>query len=311
MKALEAIGLTYSYPGQKDIALKELELSVAQGAFQGILGPNGAGKTTFIRMACSLLQPNKGHIQLFDKDVCRNVVSQLVGYAPQEIALYNHLSAWENLQFFARLRPGGISQFQENMSLLLEKVGLSDVAHKRVSAFSGGMKRRLNLAVALLHSPRLLILDEPMTGVDPQSRNRILQCLKDFHGNGGTILYTSHYLHEVEKICETIAIMDHGKTLVSGTLAEIMGKKKHQLNCSFDKRIEDNLLKDLKSRLNHATIKSNEKSLTVITDEPDSLLKELLPLSHQYQLTLLNYSDNARTLEDRFLELTGHSLRDG
>jgi ABC-2 type transport system ATP-binding protein len=200
-----------------------ISLEIPEGQTFGLLGPNGAGKTTTLSMLSTLLEPTSGDARIFGERLRGDVrsVRRLVGLAPQEISLYPDLSAEENVRFFARLYGMRGSRLGERIDAVLELVGLDRWRRDRVRTFSGGMKRRLNLACGLVHEPRLLLLDEATAGVDPQSREHLLAAVERIAAGGATVLYTTHYMEEAERLCDRIAIMDEGRVIASGTLAEL------------------------------------------------------------------------------------------
>lgn len=200
-----------------------LSLEIRKGEIFGLLGPNGAGKSTTLNMICSIVKPTYGSVELFGKNVAKHKkeVMQKVGYIPQELALHGNLKAWENVELFTSLYGIKGKELKEAIDESLEYVGLSEQRDKFAKTFSGGMKRRLNIACALGHHPELLIFDEPTVGIDPQSRNFILEKIKESNRKGATVIYTSHYMEEVEAICTRIAIMDNGKIIAIGTSEEL------------------------------------------------------------------------------------------
>ncbi len=212
------------YRGAAYPALNGLDFSVFSGEIFGLLGPNGAGKTTAISIICTLLRQTSGRVTLCSHDTAVNPssVRSLFGLAPQDIALYPSLTARENLRYFGRLYGLTGLTLSERIDSCLELVGLSDKADTRVDAFSGGMKRRANLAAAILHTPRLLVLDEPTVGIDAQSRNMLLENLKGLRDAGMTIIYTTHYMEEAQQLCSRIAIMDRGSIIATGTPSELI-----------------------------------------------------------------------------------------
>ena len=205
------------------VAVAALDLEVAPGELLGLLGPNGAGKTTTIEMACGVLAASRGRISIggVDLKTSPRVARGKLGYVPQELALYGELSAAQNLRYFGALYGLGGSMLDRRIDWALELVRLADRAADRVKEFSGGMQRRLNLAASLLHQPELLILDEPTAGVDPQSRAHLFETLRSLHASGMAIVYTTHYLEEVEALCQRVAIIDHGKLIAVGTPEEL------------------------------------------------------------------------------------------
>jgi len=206
------------YPGGTVPAVNRLDFVVKSGEVFGLLGPNGAGKTTAISIICTLLRPTGGSATVCSIDTERNpaAVRRVIGLAPQEIALYPSLTVRENLRYFGRLYGLSGRLLRTRIEDCLACVGLGDTAEKPVAAFSGGMKRRANLAAAILHTPRVLLLDEPTVGVDAQSRNLIFENLKALRAAGMTIIYTTHYMEEAEQLCDRVAIIDKGALVAEG-----------------------------------------------------------------------------------------------
>lgn len=200
-----------------------LSLEIKEGEIFGLLGPNGAGKSTTMNMICSLLKPTAGSVEVFGMDIKKdlNKIKPLIGYIPQELAIYGNLKAWENVELFTSLYDIKGKELKGAIDEALDFVGLSEKRNSFAKTFSGGMKRRLNIACALGHKPKLLIFDEPTVGIDPQSRNFILERIKESNEKGATVIYTSHYMEEVEAICTRIAIMDNGKIIAIGTSEEL------------------------------------------------------------------------------------------
>jgi ABC-2 type transport system ATP-binding protein len=200
----------------QNIAVDNISLDVGEGELFGLLGPNGAGKSTTINMVCGLLKPNQGEIIIDGvslKEKPMECKSKL-GLVPQEIALYDTLTAYENIEFFGKLSGLRGAKLTERVNEALEFVGLSDKSKSIPKSFSGGMKRRLNIACAIVHHPKVIIMDEPTVGIDPQSRNHILESVRKLNKMGSTVIYTSHYMEEVEALCTRIAIMDHGRLML-------------------------------------------------------------------------------------------------
>ena len=206
------------------VAVNAISFSIAQGETVGLLGPNGAGKTTAIAMICGISRPYGGEVSLGGVSLARdaNAFKRRVGLVPQDLALYEELSAWANLQLFGGLYGLGAAVLRPRAEAALALVGLADRSADRVKTFSGGMKRRLNIAGALLHEPDLILLDEPTVGVDPQSRNAIFDNLEELKRRGKTLLYTTHYMEEAERLCDRVLILDHGKLLANDTVAHFM-----------------------------------------------------------------------------------------
>ncbi|MBK9121009.1 MAG: ABC transporter ATP-binding protein [Phycisphaerales bacterium] len=214
---IHAAGLRKSF-GQL-VAVADVSFDVHAGEIFGLLGPNGAGKSTTIHMLCGLLRPDAGTITVAGQsDPTRSDVRARIGIAPQSLSLYDQLTAEENLRFFGRLYGLAGATLRQRVDHALEFVELTDRRRSRVRTFSGGMKRRLNLACALVHDPRVILLDEPTVGVDPQSRNHLFQRIEQLRAEGRTILYTTHYMEEAQRLCDRVAIIDHGKLLAIDTV---------------------------------------------------------------------------------------------
>lgn len=266
-------------------AVNGLSLSIEKGEIFGLLGPNGAGKSTTVNMAVGFLAPDRGEISIAGKGspVDPNV-RKLLGVAPQELALYDELSGHENLQFFGSLYGLSKSVLRKRIDEVLQDVGLEDRSADQVKGYSGGMKRRLNIAVALLHKPELLFLDEPTAGVDPQSRNKILETTQRLAKEGTTIVYTTHYMEEAERVCDRVAIVDCGKIQAIDTVDALISEHGGQ----------NTLVVDLK-----------DETLRLQTESP---LDELNRLASEHHLE--RFHIERPTLEQVFLNLTGRSLRD-
>jgi ABC-2 type transport system ATP-binding protein len=221
---LALAGLGKDYGDRR--AVGEVSLEIAAGSIVGLLGPNGAGKTTTISMASGVTTPSRGSAYVDGHDVWKapRKAKRALGLVPQELALYDDLSARQNLEFFGQLYDVTGADLAARIDWALGVAGLRDRATDRVDQFSGGMKRRLNLAAGILHRPKLLVLDEPTVGVDPQSRNHIFETVRALRDEGMTVLYTSHYMEEVEALCDRVAIMDHGELVAEGTIAALVAK---------------------------------------------------------------------------------------
>ncbi|MDE6530498.1 MAG: ABC transporter ATP-binding protein [Lachnospiraceae bacterium] len=218
---LKTTDLTKKYNNKA--VVDNLNIEIKQGEIFGLLGPNGAGKSTTMNMICSIVRPTAGEIELLGKNPWKQKkeVIHKVGYIPQELAVHGNLKAWENVELFTSLYGIKGEQLKKAVNESLEYVGLLERKQEFAKNFSGGMKRRLNIACAIGHHPELLIFDEPTVGIDPQSRNFILDKIKESNKRGATVIYTSHYMEEVEAICTRIAIMDNGKVIACGTSEEL------------------------------------------------------------------------------------------
>ncbi len=218
---LRTTDLTKKYNNK--VVVDNLNIEIQKGEIFGLLGPNGAGKSTTMNMICSLVRPTAGQIEMLGKNPWKQKkeVIHKIGYIPQELAIHGNLKAWENVELFTSLYGIKGQQLKKAVDDSLEYVGLAERRGEFAKNFSGGMKRRLNIACALGHNPELLIFDEPTVGIDPQSRNFILDKIKESNAKGTTVIYTSHYMEEVEAICSRIAIMDNGKIIACGTASEL------------------------------------------------------------------------------------------
>ncbi len=213
--------LTKKYDSK--VVVDNLNIEIKKGEIFGLLGPNGAGKSTTMNMICGIVRPTLGNVEFMGKDFLKNrreLINNL-GFIPQDLAIHGNLKAWENVELFTSLYGIKGAQLKERIDESLEYVGLLEKKNDFAKTFSGGMKRRLNIACAIGHHPALLLFDEPTVGIDPQSRNFILDKIKESNKNGATVIYTSHYMEEVEAICTRIAIMDNGKIIASGTAEEL------------------------------------------------------------------------------------------
>ena len=265
-------------------AVDKLTLSVERGEIFGLLGPNGAGKTTTINMAVGLLLPDSGEVRVDGGNPANADVRRRLGVAPQSLALYDELTGKENLDFFGRMQGLNGKALSERIGAVLGIVGLSDRARDSVKAYSGGMKRRLNLAVALIHDPPLLLFDEPTVGVDPQSRLALFENILYLKQLGKTVIYTTHYMEEAERLCDRVGIMDHGKLLALDTVDRLV-----EAHGGGSQIIA-----------NTPTGKVRE-----VSDDPLARLTRI-----QNEQGLLDFRVEAPTLESVFLNLTGRDLRD-
>jgi ABC-2 type transport system ATP-binding protein len=229
MKALEISGITFSYglppektfSGESAYALYDFSLSVDTGQVHALLGPNGAGKTTLMRIITGQLRVKSGEVTIYGRKIPDQDALRSIGYAPQPISLYTTLTAMENLKFFGTMAGLPEGELNDRSAKVLEETGLLSYALKYVNTYSGGMLRRLNLAVALLHSPRLLLLDEPTVGVDPQSRHHIYETLSMLNAEGMTILLCTHIMDEAQRLCSRVTLVDKGSAIFNGNMKEI------------------------------------------------------------------------------------------
>jgi ABC-2 type transport system ATP-binding protein len=216
--------LIKKFKGADEAAVKGISLSIAKNEIFGLLGPNGAGKTTTISILCGLFRESSGSVSIDGMDLSSNLtaIKQIIGVVPQDIALYPTLTARENLNFYGHMYGLSGNDLKARIEKWLANFGLTDAANKRVSEYSGGMKRRVNLIAGILHNPKILFLDEPTVGVDVQSRNVIISYLKELNQQGMTIVYTSHHMEEAEHFCTRVGIIDYGKIIAEGTPSELV-----------------------------------------------------------------------------------------
>jgi ABC-2 type transport system ATP-binding protein len=207
-------------------AVDSLSLEIEKGELFGLLGPNGAGKTTTIKVLCGLLKPTSGQVQVAGHDVRKEIdkVKEIIGVCPQDTAAYAFLSGRENVELFGNLHTMSKEKLKKNTDELLEKMSLTEDANRRLGKYSGGMKRRINLIIALVHDPEIAFLDEPTAAMDPQSRHAVWDFIKELERKGKTIILTTHYMEEAQELCDRIGIMDHGKLIALGTPKQLMGK---------------------------------------------------------------------------------------
>jgi len=311
---LEVDNLVKTYGPLK--AVDRLSFSVAAGEAFGLLGPNGAGKSTAMMMICGLLAPDSGQVKLQGTPLDRRQPAsrQQLGIVPQDLAIYPDLTARENLMFFSGLYHLKGRTRQKKVDEALEQVGLAARAEDLAGTFSGGMKRRLNFAAAVMHDPVLLILDEPTVGVDPQSRAHLIECIRSLQKNGTAIIYASHYMEEVQAVCSRAAIMDHGQRLVCDSIPVLL----KQIPLEVELRIGEMSLPD-SLILGSAVTVVREKGETIVRITTSEASTEAA-INHEVTAiltSLANHSIGVRSirthepnLERLFLKLTGHTLRD-
>lgn len=309
---LELVNLSKRY--KQFYVVKNMNMYIEKGEMIGLLGPNGAGKSTAISMLSTLVEPTEGDV-LFEKSSVLKKTTPLrkvTGVVPQEIALYEDLTAEENLYFFGRIYRMPRAALKQKMAEVLDIIGLTDRSKDVVKKFSGGMKRRLNIGVALLHDPEFLIMDEPTVGIDPQSRNYILETVKRLNKEKGmTILYTSHYMEEVEYLCDRIYIMDRGNVIAVGTKEEI----KDLLSAEQAIHLEAELLNEnfTNALQEEPTIKEvliEHQTVTLIVPDEINVFQLVTKLADGAGVRLKSVNIKSPTLEDVFLHLTGRALRD-
>lgn len=308
---IEVFGLSRRYGDTE--ALKEITFSVEQGEIFGLLGPNGAGKTTLISILTCTVLPSAGTASIDGISILENPaeVKKRIGLVPQDIAIYQSLTAYENLLFFGYLSGRAIGDMKRQIDVLLEMVGLSEWRNCITRVFSGGMKRRLNLAIGLVHRPMVLFLDEPTVGVDPQSRNHILQCIRRLAQEGMTVFYTTHYMEEAEAICDRVAIIDRGAILALDTPADLIRKfGSGTIEIGVDMLSAD-ALRRLQQVPEISDYRWCDGSLLVKTvNDMAPIIPRLITLIQEDEKSVRFLKTKAPSLEAVFLSLTGRSLRD-
>ncbi len=287
---IEVISISKNFDNIK--AVQQISFNVKKGQIFGFLGPNGAGKSTTINMLNTLLEPDQGSIMIDGTDLSTDAdqCKLKIGVVPQEIALYDDLSALENLKFWGGLYQIPKNELKERAEWAIRIVGLEDRKKDAVKTYSGGMKRRVNIAAAILHKPKILLLDEPTVGVDPQSRNHIFETIEQLNKEGMTIIYTTHYMEEAERLCDEIAIIDLGKIIATGDLEEL-----RKISGVKDKLI----------------IHTSEKKQ--IEYECESIGSEISGILENHKSNgneILSIDTHKANLESIFLKLTGKQLRD-
>ena len=294
-------------------AVSGISFRIAAGETYGLLGPNGAGKTTTISMVCGLLEPDAGAVEIAGAPLTtRSVAAKAaIGYVPQDLAIYPDLSAAENLRFFARLYGIPAAKARERVTEVLDVVGLAERGDDQAKTYSGGMKRRLNIGIGLLHRPRLLVLDEPTVGVDPQSRNAILESLERLAAEGMAVLYTTHYMEEAERLCDRIGIVDLGELKAEGTRGELVAlvgqHDRVQLQGSGDLEAGARACGTLEAVV-AASVRDG--GLELIVDHARGVLVELLQTATAAGVDVDAVEVDEPDLEAVFLHLTGKALRD-
>ena len=308
---LQATGLVKRFGDHR--AVDGIDLTVPQGSCFGLLGPNGAGKTTTISMLVGVVRPDAGTIELAGTSArpADADFKSRVGFVPQELALYDDLSARDNLRFFGMLYGLAGAKLATRIDAALDVANLRDRQADRVDAYSGGMKRRLNIAVALLHDPDLIVLDEPTVGVDPQSRNAIFDALEALRAQGKTLLYTTHYMEEVERLCDRIAIMDHGRIVAEGTLAELQRSVPGKRHLTLDlESSADPALVELRAVPGVLGVEVQDRSLRLDVEGLEGALPSVLSILAAHDVRYGALASDRLSLEEVFLQKTGRSLRD-
>jgi ABC-2 type transport system ATP-binding protein len=297
-------------------AVDDVSLRIAPGETYGLLGPNGAGKTTTIRMVCGLLRPDAGRVCVADRPVttAAGPAKQLIGFVPQDVALYPDLSVRENLRFFGRLYRLPRRRLERRVEDVLDLVDLTARADDRVESLSGGMRRRLNIGAGLVHSPTLLVLDEPTVGVDPQSRHAILESVTRFGEEGMAVLYTTHYMEEAERLCDRVGIIDRGRLVAEGSPRELVRlvaeRDRVRLTATGGLSAYAEACRRLPRVEGVARGGHQRDVVELVVKDARSLLPELLDLAHTQAVDIRSVEIDEPDLEAVFLHLTGTALRE-
>lgn len=295
------------------LALDHLNLDIKEGEIFGLLGPNGSGKTTAIGCILFLLKYDKGTITVFGEEMHPNSyeLKKNIGVVMQNVAVFEQMSVWENIDYFCGLYVKDKHQRKELVEEAIAFTGLHDYRKLRPKKLSGGLLRRLNIACGIVHKPKLIILDEPTVAVDPQSRNRILEGILELNRQGSTIIYTSHYMEEVEQICSKIAIIDHGRVLACGTTEELKKLLKTGETITIEAiALDEELLNGLKSLPHIFDVKYDNQVLKIRLSSAKHNLVRILNYLTEQGISFGRVFSELPTLNDVFLEITGKELRD-
>ncbi len=312
---VEVDQLVKQYPDAAEPAVAGVSFAILEGEVFSLLGPNGAGKTTTISVLSCLLEPTSGDARLAGHSVrtAPQEVKRAIGVVPQDIALYPTLSALQNLMFWGRMYGMGGGELRRRVDEVLETVGLRERAKERIEAYSGGMKRRINIAAGLLHRPRIVFMDEPTVGIDPQSRRNILDMVKLLNEQGMTVLYTTHYMEEAQELSHRIGIIDHGRLIAVGTLAELtrlVGEKDSvELKIAAEHSTPE-LLAALGRVAGVEQVTADDGTVRLLATDANSALPDLIIAANSRGVRVANAAVQEPNLEAVFLHLTGRALRD-
>lgn len=296
-------------------AVKGISFDIKEGEIFSLLGPNGAGKTTTISMLSTLYTPTSGDAIIAGHSVTRDpmAVRQVIGVVPQDIALYEDLTAHENLVFWGQMYGLSGKPLATRVDEVLEQIGLTDKAKNRVKTYSGGMKRRVNIGVGLLHKPRLLFMDEPTVGIDPQSRRAILDTVKDLNKQGMTLLYTTHYMEEAQELSDRVGIIDHGELIALGTQKELtqqVGETETLILHIGENDDPEALANSLKGIKDVLEANATDHEVSIITPEAEDVLASVVSKANERGIKIRSIDIREPNLEAVFLHLTGRALRD-
>jgi linearmycin/streptolysin S transport system ATP-binding protein len=297
------------------IAVKGITFNIKEGEIFSLLGPNGAGKTTTISMLSTLYTPTSGDATIGGHSITKEpmAVKQLIGVVPQEIALYEDLTARENLIFWGQMYGLSGKSLKQRVNDVLEQIDLVEKAKNQIKTYSGGMKRRVNIGVGLLHKPRLLFMDEPTVGIDPQSRRAILDTVKDLNKQGMTVLYTTHYMEEAQELSDRVGIIDHGELIALGTQKELtqqVGESETLILHIGENDNADALANSLKGVKDILEAKAADHEVSVIAHEAEDVLAAVVTKANERGIKIRSIDIREPNLEAVFLNLTGRALRD-
>lgn len=296
-------------------AVKGISFDIKEGEIFSLLGPNGAGKTTTISVLSTLYAPTSGDAVVGGHSVSKEpmAVRQLIGVVPQDLALYDDLTARENLSFWGQMYSLSGKALKIRIGEVLEQIGLTDKANQRVKTYSGGMKRRVNIGIGLLHKPRLLFMDEPTVGIDPQSRRAILDSVKDLNKQGMTVLYTTHYMEEAQEISDRVGIIDHGDLIALGTQVELthqVGENDTLILHIGESEGAEALAEAVKTLPSVLKADVGDHTVTVIAPEAEDILAPVVTKANEIGVKIRSVDIQEPNLEAVFLHLTGRALRD-
>ncbi len=296
-------------------AVKGVTFDIKEGEVFSLLGPNGAGKTTTISLLSTLYAPSSGDAIIGGHSITKEpmAVKQVIGVVPQELALYEDLTARENLIFWGQMYGLSGRSLTNRIAEVLEQIGLTDKAKNRVRTYSGGMKRRVNIGVGLLHKPRLLFMDEPTVGIDPQSRRAILDTVKDLNKQGMTVLYTTHYMEEAQELSDRVGIIDHGELIALGTQKELtqqVGQNETLILHIGENDDPEALAKSLKGIKDVLEANVSDHEVSIITPEAEDILAPVVSKANERGIKIRSIDIREPNLEAVFLHLTGRALRD-
>jgi ABC-2 type transport system ATP-binding protein len=296
-------------------AVKGISFDIKDGEIFSLLGPNGAGKTTTISMLSTLYRPTSGDATIGGHSITKDpmAVKQIIGIVPQEIALYEDLTARENLIFWGQMYELSGKALASRVDEVLQQIGLTEKAKQKVKTYSGGMKRRVNIGVGLLHKPRLLFMDEPTVGIDPQSRRAILDTVKDLNQQGMTVLYTTHYMEEAQELSDRVGIIDHGELIAIGTQKELtqqVGQTETLILHVGENDDPEALAKSLDGVKDVLEANAIDHQVSIITPEAENILAAVVSKANERGIKIRTIEIREPNLEAVFLHLTGRALRD-